>query len=81
MSRFVLRYNGAGAVSTQRALKSVAAAGARVLDVAGPMVLVECGQAAAKSLRDALPDWQIVAERKVMPRPKQPRPRLRQKVT
>jgi hypothetical protein len=79
MSRFVLRYSGPGAVSTSRALKSAAAAGARVLDVAGPMVLVECGEAAAKTLRDALPDWKIVAERKVTPRPKPPRPRLRHK--
>lgn len=79
MSRFVLRYSGPGAVSTNRALKSAAAAGARVLDVAGPMVLVECGEAAAKSLRDALPDWSVVAERKLTPRPKPPLPRLRQK--
>jgi|DewCreStandDraft_4_1066084.scaffolds.fasta_scaffold80837_2 hypothetical protein len=79
MSRFVLRYSGPGEVSTSRALKSVAAAGARVLDVAGPMLLIECGQAAAKTLRDALPDWKIVAERKAAPRPKPPRPRLRQR--
>jgi hypothetical protein len=79
MSRFVLRYSGPGAVSTDRALESVARAGVRVLDVSGPMVLVECGAAEAKSLRSALPDWKIVAEKEVATRPRQPRPRLRRR--
>jgi hypothetical protein len=79
MSRFVLRYSGAGEVSTDRAVQSVTRAGARVLDVSGPMVLVECGPAEAKSLRSALPDWKIVAEKNVASRPRQPRPRLRRK--
>jgi len=77
MSRFVLRYSGPGAVSTDRALQSVARAGARVLDASGPMLLVECGAAEAKSLRTALPDWNIVAEGKTVARPRQPRPRVR----
>ena len=79
MSRFVLRYSGPGAVSTDRALQSVARAGGRVLDVSGPMVLVECDASEAKSLRTALPDWKIVAEKTVAARPRQPRPRLRRK--
>ena len=77
MSRFVLRYSGTGTVKTDRALQSVERAGARVLDASGPMLLVECGAAAAKSLRDALPDWKIVAERTAARRPKPPRPRVR----
>jgi len=79
MSRFVLRYSGPGTVSKDRALQSVARAGVRVLDVSGPMLLVECDAAEAKSLRSALPDWKIVAERAVAARPRQPRPRLRRK--
>jgi len=77
MSRFVLRYSGPGAVRTDRALQSLARAGARVLDASGPMLLVECDAAEAKSLRSALPDWNIVAEKKTATRPRQPRPRLR----
>lgn len=77
MSRFVLRYSGPGAMSTDRALQSVARAGARVLDAAGPMLLVECGAAEVRSLRNALPDWKIVAEKKTAARPRPPRPRLR----
>jgi hypothetical protein len=77
MSRFVLRYSGPGAVSTDRALQSVARAGARVLDASGSMLLVECGAAEAKSLRSALPDWKIVAQRQVAARPRPPRPRVR----
>lgn len=77
MSRFVLRYSGPGAVSTDRALQSAARAGVRVLDASGPMLLVECDAAEAKSLRSALPDWNVVAEKKVATRPRQPRPRVR----
>jgi hypothetical protein len=77
MSRFVLRYSGSGTASTDRALQSVARAGARVLDASGAMLLVECDAAEAKSLRSALPDWKIVAQRQVAPRPRQPRPRVR----
>jgi hypothetical protein len=43
------------------------------------MVLVECGAAEARSLRTALPDWKIVAEKSIATRPRQPRPRLRRK--
>jgi hypothetical protein len=42
MSRFVLRYSGPGAASTDQAVESVARAGGRVLNVSGMMVLVEC---------------------------------------
>ncbi|MCS7102203.1 MAG: hypothetical protein NZL99_10950 [Burkholderiaceae bacterium] len=79
MSRFVLRYRGEGSAQTERAARCAAAAGARVLDVAGPMLLVECADRALASLRDALPDWTIVAERKAAARPRPPRPRLRAK--
>jgi hypothetical protein len=41
------------------------------------MLLVECDAAEAKTLRSALPDWNVVAERKVAARPRQPRPRVR----
>jgi hypothetical protein len=77
MSRFVLRYSGPGTVSTDHALQSVARAGARVLEASGPMLLVECDAAEARSLRTALPDWKIVAEKKTIARPRPPRPRLR----
>jgi hypothetical protein len=77
MSRFVLRYSGPGTFRKEHALASVARAGARVLDAAGPMLLVECGAAEARSLRTALPDWHIVAEKKIAARPRPPRPRLR----
>jgi hypothetical protein len=43
------------------------------------MVLVECDAANAKSLRSALPDWKIVAEKQVATRPRQPRPRVRRR--
>ena len=79
MSRFVLRYSGPGAASTDLAVESVARAGGRVLDVSGMMVLVECNAADAKSLRSALPDWKIVAEKQVATRPRQPRPRVRRR--
>jgi hypothetical protein len=79
MSRFVLRYSGSGAVSTDRALQSAARAGVRVLDASGPMLLVECDAAEAKTLRSALPDWNVVAEKEVVARPRQPRPRVRRR--
>lgn len=77
MSRFVLRYSGPGTMHTDQALRTVARAGARVLDASGRMLLVECGSAAANELRTALPDWNIVAEKAVVTRPRPPRPRLR----
>jgi hypothetical protein len=43
------------------------------------MLLVECDAAEAKTLRSALPDWNVVAERKVAARPRQPRPRVRRR--
>jgi hypothetical protein len=80
MSKFVLRYSGHGNAQTQQvrqhARESVTAAGGRVLDVTGAMMLVECGAAAARSLRSKLPDWLIVEERKTVKRPRPPRPRV-----
>ena len=48
MSRFVLRYSGPGAASTDLAVESVARAGGRVLDVSGMVVLV-AGSSAGKT--------------------------------
>lgn len=79
MSRFVLRCRGDGAVTTDQAVQSAARAGARVLDVSERMLLVECGPGEARALRAALPDWKVMAERVVVKRPRQPRPKLRRR--
>ena len=79
MSRYVLRYCG----TTPRHAESgvdpaevVSRAGAKVLDDAPDMFLVEASARAARNIAHLLPEWQIHAEVST-PMPGVPRPTVR----
>ncbi|HET7792418.1 MAG TPA: hypothetical protein VFL64_03440 [Rhizobacter sp.] len=80
MSRYVLRYTGTlpshGSESGVDTLEVVLRAGAKVLDDAPDMLLVEANASVARTLEHLLPQWQIAAEA-TTPVPGVPRPALR----
>ncbi|MET0335473.1 MAG: hypothetical protein ABW190_14470 [Rhizobacter sp.] len=76
MSRFVLRYAGnkpRHAESSVDTAAVVSRAGAKVVDDAPDMLLVECNARIGRELAHLLPDWQVCAEAKT-PLPGVPRP-------
>ena len=80
MSRYVLRYAGNqprhGGESGVDTAEVVVRAGAKVIDDAPDMLLVEASATVARTLSHALPDWQLSAEASV-PLPAVPRPAVR----
>ena len=80
MSRFVLRYAGSqprhnGESGVDTAAVAVRA-GAKVIDDAPGMLLVEANASVARTLTHLLPEWQLSAET-VTPMPRVPRPVVR----
>jgi hypothetical protein len=80
MSRYVLRYSGSqprhhGESGVDTAAVA-AGAGARVIDDAPDMLLVEANSNVARKLTHLLPEWQVCAET-VTPLPRVPRPAIR----
>ena len=76
MSRYVLRYAGTTprhAESSVDTAAVVARAGAKVVDDAPDMLLVECNASIGRELAHLLPDWQVCAEVKTAV-PRVPRP-------
>jgi hypothetical protein len=80
MSRYVLRYAGNlphhGDESSVDTTEVVVRAGAKVIDNAPGMLLVEATATVARSLPHLLPQWQLSAETSV-PVPSVPRPVVR----
>ncbi len=79
MSRYVLRYAG----STPRHVESgvdtatvVARAGAKVIDDAPDMLLLEASASTARTIAHLLPEWQINVEAMIV-LPRVPRPAVR----
>lgn len=78
MSRYVLRYAGTQARHRESGVDTaevVARAGAKVIDDAPDMLLVECNARVSRELAHLLPEWQVCAET-VTPLPRVPRPAL-----
>lgn len=80
MSRYVLRYAGNqprhGGESGIDTVEVVVRAGAKVIDDAPDMLLVEASATVARMLAHALPEWQFSSEMTV-PLPAVPRPAVR----
>lgn len=80
MSRYVLRYAGKqphhGRESSVDTAEVVVRAGAKVIDDAPDMLLVEAKAGVARTLAHLLPEWQINAEA-MTPVPRVPRPAVR----
>jgi hypothetical protein len=80
MSRYVLRYAGnqphPGRESSLDTAEVVVRAGAKVIDDAPDMLLVEANAGVARTLAHLLPEWHINAE-KMTPVPRVPRPMVR----
>lgn len=79
MSRYVLRYAGTTprhAESGVDTAEVVVRAGAKVIDDAPDMLLVEASARVARSLEHLLPEWQMNAE-VMTPLPAVPRPSVR----
>ncbi len=80
MSRYVLRYAGSlphhGGESGVDTAEVVVRAGAKVIDDAPGMLLVEATAPVARSLPHLLPQWQVSPEAS-MPLPRVPRPLVR----
>ena len=79
MSRYILRYAGTSprhAESGVDTAEVVVRAGARLIDDAPNMMLVEANALVARNLAHLLPEWQVNAE-VVTPLPGVPRPALR----
>lgn len=75
MSRFILRYRGAGAKPAEDVDRIRALPNAKVLDGSPRMLLVEAPEADMRALVDSLPDW-VMTEERMIPLP-DPRPKLR----
>jgi hypothetical protein len=80
MSRYVLRYTGPlprhGGESGVDTAEVVVRAGAKLIDDAPDMLLVEANAGVARTLAHLLPEWQIAAET-MTPVPGVPRPAVR----
>jgi hypothetical protein len=80
MSRYVLRYTGTaprhGGESGVDTVEVVVRAGAKVIDDAPDMLLVEANAGVARTLVHLLPEWQIAVET-MTPVPGVPRPAVR----
>ncbi|MBX3622517.1 MAG: hypothetical protein KF891_21330 [Rhizobacter sp.] len=79
MSRYVLRYTGPTPRHAESGLDTaevVVRAGARLIDDAPDMMLVEANAVVARKLGHLLPEWQVNAEA-VTPVPRVPRPTVR----
>jgi hypothetical protein len=80
MSRYVLRYTGSlpdhGGESGVDTSEVVARAGAKLIDEATGMLLVEANASVARTLAHLLPEWQIAMEN-MTPMPGVPRPAVR----
>lgn len=79
MGRYVLRYAGTTPRHAESGVDTaalVARAGAKVIDDAPDMLLVEASAPVARSLAHLLPQWQLSAETSV-PLPSVPRPVVR----
>lgn len=79
MSRYILRYAGTSprhAESGVDTVEVVVRAGAKVIDDAPDMLLVEANARAARTIAHLLPEWQLNPEA-VMPLPAVPRPSVR----
>lgn len=80
MSRYIFRYAGSlprrGADAGLDAAEVVRRAGAKLVDDAPNMLLVECSARVMRELALQLPDWQLCPEN-VTPLPRVPRPVVR----
>lgn len=79
MSRFVLRYRGPSPRHAESGVDTAAVvvrAGAKVLDDAPNMLLVEASARAARNIEHLLPEWELNAE-VVTPMPGVARPAVR----
>ncbi|MBT9526632.1 MAG: hypothetical protein IV105_15355 [Rhizobacter sp.] len=79
MSRYVLRYAGTTPRHAESGVDTaalVARAGAKVIDDAPDMLLVEASASTARTIAHLLPDWQINADA-MTPLPRVPRPAVR----
>jgi hypothetical protein len=79
MSRYILRYAGTSPRHAESGVDTatvVARAGAKVIDDAPDMLLVEASAAAARTIAHLLPDWQVNADA-MTPVPRVPRPAVR----
>jgi hypothetical protein len=79
MSRYVLRYAGTSSRHAESGVDTaevVARAGAKLIDDAPNMMLVEANARVARNLALLLPEWQLNAE-VVTPLPGVPRPAVR----
>lgn len=79
MSRYVLRYAGSAPRHAESGLDTaevVLRAGAKLIDDAPNMMLVEANAVVARKLAHLLPEWQLNAEA-VTPLPAVPRPVVR----
>jgi hypothetical protein len=79
MSRYVLRYAGTSPRHAESGVDTatvVARAGAKVIDDAPDMLLVEASAATARTIAHLLPDWQVNADA-MTPVPRVPRPAVR----
>jgi hypothetical protein len=79
MSRYILRYAGTSPRHAESGVDTatvVARAGAKVIDDAPDMLLVEANAATARTIAHLLPDWQVNADA-MTPVPRVPRPAVR----
>jgi hypothetical protein len=79
MSRYVLRYAGTTTRHAESGVDTaevVARAGAKVIDDAPNMLLVEANAQAARTIAHLLPEWEMNAEG-MTPIPAVPRPSVR----
>lgn len=76
MSRFILRFRGAGAVPVEDIERIRASHDVNVIESAGRMLLVDAPADVLRSLAQSMADWTISEERTVsIP---DPRPKLRE---
>lgn len=79
MSRYVLRYSGTAprhAESGVDTVEVVVRAGAKVIDEAPDMLLVDASARVARNIAHLLPEWRLDVE-VVTPLPSVPRPTVR----
>jgi len=75
MSRFVLRYRGAGSAAPEDIARLRTLPDTAILDQTGRMLLVEAPETMSAALGEALPGWAISPERMVPVPTTRPEPR------
>ena len=76
VTRYILRYRGAGGPDVAMATTLLTEGGARVVDTSTSMLLFDAEPAVAQALAARLGDWTLAPETlQRVPRPTRPRPR------